>query len=173
MTSKLVVASFNATCGASTSKDCRILQYGFNCTLTQPVPDSLSLTGCGEYAGRRLVVYRSTQESALLYRRRSESYHSDCEPPNSNQRMTAMVSQTSNLKAIVSEDGAVILDIERDSMSTLNPTGAYVWQGLQRGETIETIIANLARDTGEDHLLVERDLREFVAELQQKHLIPR
>jgi len=87
--------------------------------------------------------------------------------------MTAMVSQAPNLKAIVNEDGAVILDIERDSMSTLNPTGAYVWQGLQRGETIETIIANLARDTGEDHLLVERDLRQFVAELQQKQLMPR
>jgi hypothetical protein len=87
--------------------------------------------------------------------------------------MTAMVSQTSNLKAIVSEDGAVILDIERDSMSTLNPTGAYVWQGLQRGDTIETIIANLASETGEDHLIVERDVRGFVAELQQKQLIPR
>ena len=84
-----------------------------------------------------------------------------------------MVSQTTHLRAVVNEDGAVILDIERDSMSTLNPTGAYVWQGLQRGETIETIIANLARETGEDHLLVERDLREFVAELQRKQLMPR
>jgi hypothetical protein len=87
--------------------------------------------------------------------------------------MTAMVSQTPNLKTIVSEDGAVILDIERDSMSTLNPTGAYVWKGLQRGETIETIIANLARETGEDSLVVEPDVREFVAELQRKQLMPR
>ena len=84
-----------------------------------------------------------------------------------------MVSQAPNLKAIVNEDGAVILDIEHDLMSTLNPTGAYVWQGLQRGETIETITANLASQTGEDHLLVERDVREFVAELQQKQLMPR
>jgi hypothetical protein len=87
--------------------------------------------------------------------------------------MTAMVSQIPHLKAIVNEDGAVILDIDHDSMSTLNPTGAYVWQGLQRGETIETITANLASQTGEDHLLVERDVREFVAELQQKQLMPR
>jgi hypothetical protein len=87
--------------------------------------------------------------------------------------MTAMVSQIPHLKAIVNEDGAVILDIAQDSMSTLNPTGAYVWQRLQRGETIEAIIANLASETGEDHLLVERDVREFVAELQQKQLMPR
>ena len=84
-----------------------------------------------------------------------------------------MVSQAANLKAIVNEDGAVILDIEHDLMSTLNPTGAYVWQGLQRGETMDTIIANFSRDTGEDSLLVEPDVREFVAELQQKHLMPR
>jgi Coenzyme PQQ synthesis protein D (PqqD) len=87
--------------------------------------------------------------------------------------MRAMVSQGPNLKAIVNEDGAVILDIDHDLMSTLNPTGAYVWQGLQRGETIEMIISNLSRDTGEDSLLVEPDVREFVAELQQKHLMPR
>jgi hypothetical protein len=87
--------------------------------------------------------------------------------------MIAMVSQAPNLKAIVNEDGAVILDIDHDLMSTLNPAGAYVWQGLQRGETIDTIIANLSRDTGVDSLLVEPDVREFVAELQQKHLMPR
>lgn len=84
-----------------------------------------------------------------------------------------MISQTTHLKAIVNEDGAVILDIEHDAMSTLNPTGAYVWQALQRGGTIETITANLASETGEDPLLVEPDVREFVTELQQKQLMPR
>jgi hypothetical protein len=74
---------------------------------------------------------------------------------------------------IVSPDGAAILDIEHDSISTLNPTGAYVWQGLQRGESLETVIAKLARETGEDPLLVERDVRDFVEELQQKQLLPR
>ncbi len=83
-----------------------------------------------------------------------------------------MVSPTTNLRAIVNDDGAAILDIERDSISTLNPTGAHVWQGLQRGETLETIIANLARDTGEDVLLVDHDVREFVDPLTKKHLLP-
>lgn len=84
-----------------------------------------------------------------------------------------MVSRSSNLRVIVSPDGAAILDIEHDSISTLNPTGAYVWQGLQRGESLETVIAKLARETGEDPLLVERDVRDFVEELQQKQLLPR
>ncbi len=84
-----------------------------------------------------------------------------------------MASPTFNLRAIVSGDGAAILDMEHDSISTLNPTGAYVWQGLQQGQSIETVIANLARDTGADALLVESDVREFVEELQQKRLLPR
>jgi hypothetical protein len=83
-----------------------------------------------------------------------------------------MVSPPLNLRSIVNEDGAVILDIGHDSISTLNPTGAYVWQELQRGELLETIIANLARDTGEDSLLVERDVREFVEDLKHKRLLP-
>jgi hypothetical protein len=76
------------------------------------------------------------------------------------------------LKAIVDQDGAAILDIERGLISTLNPTGAHVWQGLQRGESLETIIANLAHETGEESLLVERDVREFVEDLKQKRLLP-
>ena len=82
------------------------------------------------------------------------------------------VSPTPNLRSIVNDDGAVILDIERDSISTLNPTGAYVWQGLERGESLETIIVNLTRETGEEFLLVERDVREFVEDLKQKRLLP-
>ena len=52
-------------------------------------------------------------------------------------------------------------------------TGAYVWQGLQQGQSIETVIANLARDTDADPLSVESDVREFVEELQQKRILPR
>jgi coenzyme PQQ synthesis protein D (PqqD) len=84
-----------------------------------------------------------------------------------------MVSPASNLKVVVNEDGAAILDIENDSISTLNPTGAYVWQELQRGESIDTVITSLARETGEEFTLVDRDVREFAEDLKQKHLLPR
>jgi hypothetical protein len=77
-----------------------------------------------------------------------------------------------NLQSIVDQDGAVILDIERGLISTLNPIGAYVWQGLQRGESLETILVNLVRETGEESLTVERDVREFVDDLKQRRLLP-
>jgi Coenzyme PQQ synthesis protein D (PqqD) len=77
-----------------------------------------------------------------------------------------------HLQSVFDRDGAAILDIERGLISTLNPTGAYVWQGLQRGESLETIIANLARESGEEFLMVERDVRKFVEDLKQKLLLP-
>lgn len=82
-----------------------------------------------------------------------------------------MAIENPHFQTVVDQDGAVILDIERGLVSTLNPTGAYVWQRLQRGQSLETIIANLALDTGEESLVVERDVREFVEDLQQKHLL--
>jgi hypothetical protein len=77
------------------------------------------------------------------------------------------------LRTVVDQDGGVILDIEHGLISTLNPTGAYVWQGLQRRESVETIISDLAHETGEEALTVERDVHAFVEDLKQKSLLPK
>jgi hypothetical protein len=82
-----------------------------------------------------------------------------------------MALENTALHTVVNEDGAAILDIEHGLISTLNPTGAYVWQGLERSETLETIVANLARETGEDALVVERDVHQFVETLKESHLL--
>jgi hypothetical protein len=76
-----------------------------------------------------------------------------------------------NIHTVVDQDGAAILDVERGLISTLNPTGAYVWQGLERGETLATIITNLVHETGEERLVVEHDVHEFVQTLRDKHLL--
>jgi Coenzyme PQQ synthesis protein D (PqqD) len=76
-----------------------------------------------------------------------------------------------HLHTVADQDGAAILDIERGLISTLNPTGALVWQGVQRGEPLETIIANLATETGGEPLVVERDVRAFVKSLRDNHLL--
>lgn len=81
-----------------------------------------------------------------------------------------MTTGSIQLHTVVDQDGAAILDIEHGLISTLNSTGAYVWQRLERGEPIETIIVNLARETGEDRLVVARDVREFTETLKSHHL---
>lgn len=85
--------------------------------------------------------------------------------------MNAMTIENPHLHTVVDQDGAAILDVERGLISTLNPTGAAVWQGLKRGDALETIVANLARQTGEEALTVERDVRDFIETLKENHLL--
>ena len=81
-----------------------------------------------------------------------------------------MAMENSYLQTVVDQVGAAILDIDRGQVSKLNPTGAFVWQRLQRGETIEEVIANLACETGEEIRVIERDVREFVEVLKEQRL---
>ena len=82
-----------------------------------------------------------------------------------------MVNDNSHLRTIVNQDGAAVLDKKLGSIATLNSTGAYVWQGLERGESLETIVANLSRETGEQSEVVERDVRDFVETLRTQQLL--
>jgi hypothetical protein len=74
-------------------------------------------------------------------------------------------------RTITNQDGAAILDISRGKIATLNPTGAYVWQALERGDNLEAIVANLACETGGQVDTLKRDVREFVDALKKQHLL--
>ena len=82
-----------------------------------------------------------------------------------------MITVTPNLKSIVDHDGAVILDISRNSMTTLDTIGAYVWERLGRGLTVDAIVAELAQDTGADREMLARDVDEFMEQLKSRHLV--
>jgi hypothetical protein len=77
-----------------------------------------------------------------------------------------------HLRAIANQDGAAILDTKRGTISTLNTTGAFIWEALVRGETIEAITDSLARQTGENLAVVRRDVRVFIDELKEQHMLP-
>jgi hypothetical protein len=82
-----------------------------------------------------------------------------------------MVTVTPNLKSIVDHDGAVILDISRNSMTTLDTIGAYVWERLRKGLSVDAIVAELAQDTGADLEMVAKDVDEFMEQLKSRHLV--
>jgi len=77
----------------------------------------------------------------------------------------------SHLRSIVDHDGAVILDIPRNRMTTLNPTGAYIWQRLIEGMDIDSIIAELARETKAEETAVANDVSAFMEDLKSRHLV--
>ncbi len=83
-----------------------------------------------------------------------------------------MNGQNSSLHIIADADGAAILDVERGLISTLNATGSFIWQSLKRGESPSEIAASLAKQTGEDPLVVERDVEAFIDDLKHRNLMP-
>ena len=82
-----------------------------------------------------------------------------------------MTGMPAHLRSIVDHDGAVILDIPGNRMATLNTTGAYIWARLQEGKTTDSIVAELARDTGQEVHVVETDIHEFLEQLKKKRLL--
>ena len=82
-----------------------------------------------------------------------------------------MLNERNPFRTVINEDGAAVLNMPSGTITTLNPTGAYIWQALQRGETAETIAVNLARETCEPVEVVERGVAVFLAELKEHDLL--
>ena len=81
------------------------------------------------------------------------------------------MNQQQHLRATVNQDEAAILDLKAGRISTLNSSGAYVWQALGRGEEIDTISEGLAQQTGEAVDVVKQDIVEFLEALKKQGLL--
>jgi len=82
-----------------------------------------------------------------------------------------MVMLAPNVRSIVDQDGAVILNSPRNQITTLDAMGGYIWRQLERGMTQEDLVRDLIQQTGEHAQLIEHDVREFLEELSSRHLL--
>jgi hypothetical protein len=82
-----------------------------------------------------------------------------------------MGAEIPHLHTVVDQDGGAILDIERGQITTLNSHGTFVWQALQSGEEVESIVAKISLESGEATLTVERDVRRFIESLKENRLL--
>lgn len=87
-------------------------------------------------------------------------------------REAIMGAETPQLHTVIDRDGGTILDIDQGQITTLNPTGAFVWQALKRGEAVESIVAGISLDSGEPAPTVDRDVRGFIETLRANNLLP-
>lgn len=76
-----------------------------------------------------------------------------------------------DLRSVIDVDGAVILDMRRNRMLTLNAVGGYVWQKLEQGQLPDDIIRDLSRETNTDVAVVERDVHQFLEQLKSKRVV--
>lgn len=83
-----------------------------------------------------------------------------------------MPTHPTHLRAVADQDGAAILDTRLGTISTLNPTGAYIWQALDKGETPEEIAKAFAHETGEPLASIEQDIQLFIETLKEQNLLP-
>jgi hypothetical protein len=82
-----------------------------------------------------------------------------------------MSSTNSQLRSLVTPEGAMILNTASDQMITLNSTGGYVWARLQEGKNVYEIISDLAKETGHDPAVVANHVHEFLEQLTNRHLV--
>lgn len=71
----------------------------------------------------------------------------------------------------INSDGASIMDISRNQITVLNSTGEFIWTRLQRGESIEGVIRELAEQSNTSPDVVARDTQRFLDQLAAEHLL--
>jgi hypothetical protein len=75
-----------------------------------------------------------------------------------------------SVRTMLTADGAALLNIRLGEITTLHQTEACIWQGLERGDSAETIAVHFAHDTGEELSIVEQGATAFLTELRDHHL---
>jgi hypothetical protein len=84
-----------------------------------------------------------------------------------------MANEQSYLRTIVNQDGAVILNTRTGEITTLNPTGAHIWQALEQDKSSDRIAADLACETGGQVESLKRDVDGFIDALKRQKLFSR
>lgn len=82
------------------------------------------------------------------------------------------MSDPADIQSIVDQDGAVLLDRQHGQMVTLNPTGGIVWRMITEGRTVAEVVQNLALRLGLSEAQVADDVKEFLGQLRELHLLP-
>ncbi len=76
-----------------------------------------------------------------------------------------------NLIWRVVDGEAILLDTATGYHFSLDPIGTEVWQGLQGGESLDAIVARIAKTYGAEPDVVRNDVSEFLNELKSAKLL--
>lgn len=76
-----------------------------------------------------------------------------------------------HIRATVSADGVVFMDIRAGLILSANATGARVWQGLLAGQTLASIAEGLGAAYAVDVSSVRSDVDAFVRALVDRGIV--
>jgi len=91
--------------------------------------------------------------------------------PANSFSTAAKVTLAPNIRDSISQDGAVLLDIDRGLCLSLNVVGARIWQMLKVDQSDEQIVAALAQEFTEiPRAQLQEDYLNFLRQLETNNL---
>jgi hypothetical protein len=76
-----------------------------------------------------------------------------------------------DLRSIVNQDGAVVLNSKQNQITTLNAMGGYIWRLLEQGLVRDEIVQHLINKTQEQPETIGRDVDDFLSVLVSINLL--
>lgn len=77
-----------------------------------------------------------------------------------------------HVRANVTNDGLIVLDLVKGQVFTANAIAARIWRGLfVDNQPKEQLVEAIAREWGTTPEIVATDMERFVAQLKQQHLV--
>lgn len=76
-----------------------------------------------------------------------------------------------HVRANVTTDGVVLLDVKEGSIYSANVVGARIWQLLQSGCAEAEVVDRIVAEYNAPRATVVADLREFIGSLEKRCLL--
>ncbi len=82
-----------------------------------------------------------------------------------------MFTISESVRITQSQDGAILLDVERGAMFTLNPVGTRILELLRQRHSFTSVVARISEEFGAPGELVQGDVDEFLSALRELRLL--
>ena len=75
------------------------------------------------------------------------------------------------VRTVIDSDGGIVMNIETGLMISLNTVGTNIWSKIRQGFSEQEIIGALVAEFGVRREEVQRDVGEFIEDLQRHRLV--
>jgi hypothetical protein len=88
-----------------------------------------------------------------------------------SERGDHTINVAKGVRNVISQDGAVLLDIEQGLCFSLNPMGARIWEMINDGSSLDKITDALEQEFRLPRTQLLRDISDFLKQLEQMRLV--
>ena len=76
-----------------------------------------------------------------------------------------------HVRASITDEGIILLDIRSGQIFSANAVAARIWRGLEQGLPMPAVVDGIAADAGVDRAIVLRDAAAFLSTLLSRALV--